>query len=70
MAQVEVVASLVRTQFPFAFCHACIAAKLHADEREVQRAARLVALLPGFAVNRRICSSCGRMDDVLESTSL
>jgi hypothetical protein len=66
MVPTEAVATFVRKKSPFAFCPACIAARLQADEKDVREAAQQLVLLPGFAVSVRICSSCGRMEKAME----
>jgi hypothetical protein len=66
MVQTEELASYVRRRFPFSFCPVCVAARLQTDEKSIREKSQVLVLLRGFRVSQRICSGCGRTDDVLE----
>jgi len=59
---VERVTAAARHQ---AYCFPCLAAHLRLIEPQVRSAAQVLVVRGSFQRSRRVCDSCGRMDDVL-----
>jgi hypothetical protein len=62
---VERIASAVQSQLPYAYCFPCLATRLGATEPDVRSGAQALVMRQGFRRDRRVCCSCGCVDDVL-----
>lgn len=63
-------AALLLQDWPDAYCYVCLSSKLRLAEPLIRDAAQVLLITrPEFRVQRRFCTECGRLTDVLELTS-
>ena len=60
-------AQAVRTHAPLSYCLACLAGELGLTEKVLRDAAQLLVVREPFILQRRSCSLCLKVGDVLVS---
>ena len=63
----EQVARAVLLNYPFVRCFACLALQVGMLEKDAREAGQLIIARDEFLIDRRVCSICGRIEDVLAS---